>query len=300
MKNFESRCYNVLITNEQAMKKQNEHNACEAFITMLKALTGTKYMQSESPDEQNRETRDVDFLIVSNSDESDMIAIEHTILESYEGQIGYVNRSYDIVGSINKDCKNKIPDDRYYFLSIPPELSDSLVGKNRVLFVSNISSWVSEEAQKLSIDSQTQIEYEKKIITLMCCGSDVQLNGNVWRAPQSPDNQELMQTKRLIRSIEDKLPKLRDYKERGFTTALLLEAIAFIPSTITQRSHGMSSEIKNTIRRVVDYIIVFGSNEDRMIVGNVWKEKSIWHLSIPNDRRFSFRQNPGKGVTVET
>lgn len=97
------------------MKKQNEQNACEAFIAILNSLTGIQYVKRESPDELNRRTHDVDFLLVSISDENDRIAVEHTVLESFEGQIGYVNRSYDVVGSINAGSRNKIPADRFYF-----------------------------------------------------------------------------------------------------------------------------------------------------------------------------------------
>jgi len=282
------------------MKKENEQSACEAFIAILNTLTGIQYVKRESPDELNRRTPDVDFLLVSVGDESDAIAVEHTVLESFEGQIGYVNRSYDVVGSINAGCKKKIPADRYYFLAIPPIIVDSLVGNNRSRFVGNLSSWVAESAQRLVIDSHTQTDYEGHKITLMCSGSHPQLNGNVWRAPQQPENHEIMQTQRLIRAIGDKLPKLRQYKKRGFKTALLLEDIAAIPSTIARRGHGMSSDERRDVRSTVDYIVVLASNKGRMIVGNVWKEKSIWHSSIPYDRRFSFRQMPGKGTVVET
>jgi len=282
------------------MKKENEQSACEAFIAILNTLTGIQYVKRESPDELNRRTPDVDFLLVSVGDESDAIAVEHTVLESFEGQIGYVNRSYDVVGSINAGCKKKIPADRYYFLAIPPIIVDSLVGNNRSRFVGNLSSWVAESAQRLVINSHTQTDYEGHKITLMCSGSHPQLNGNVWRAPQQPENHEIMQTQRLIRAIGDKLPKLRQYKKRGFKTALLLEDIAAIPSTIARRGHGMSSDERRDVRSTVDYIVVLASNKGRMIVGNVWKEKSIWHSSIPYDRRFSFRQMPGKGTVVET
>ncbi|RPI78104.1 MAG: hypothetical protein EHM45_06675 [Desulfobacteraceae bacterium] len=273
------------------MKKPNEQSACEAFLVILNALTGLKYIKIESPDEQNRRTPDVDFLLKSINDESDMIAVEHTILESYNGQIGYVKGSYDIVDSINAVCKNTIPNDRYYFLAIPPVKGDSLVGKNRIRFVSSLSSWVTETAQKLSIDNHAQIEYEGQKITLMCCGDDVQLNGNVWRASQSPEKQEILQTQRLCRAIGDKLPKLEAYKQRSFKTALLLEDIANIPSTITQRAHGMNSEERDSIEDIIDYIVVFASNNGRMIVGDVWKEPTIWHVSIPDNRKFNFRKN---------
>lgn len=280
------------------MKKDNEQSACEAFIAILNTLAGIQYVKRASPDELNRRTSDVDFLLVSISDESDRIAAEHTILESFDGQIGYVNRSYDIVASVNADCGKKIPADRYYFLSIPPVIVDSLTGVSRRRFISNLSSWVAETAQKLMINSLRQADYEGYKITLMCSGTHSQLNGNVWRAPQQPENREITQTKRLSRAIGDKLPKLERYKKQGFKTALLLEDIAAIPSTITQRGHGMSSDERSRIRSTVDYIVVFGSNKGRMIVGNVWEEKSIWHSSIPNNKRFSFRQMPGKGTVI--
>lgn len=281
------------------MKKENEQSACEAFIAILNALTGIEYVKRESPDEINRQTPDVDFLLVSIGDESDAIAVEHTILESFEGQIGYVNRSYDVVGSINEGCRKKIPADRYYFLAIPPIIVNSLVGKSRTGFVNFLSSWMAESSPKLLIDMQTQTDYGGHKITLMCSGSHPQLNGNVWRAPQWPENHEIMQTQRLIRAIGDKLPKLRQYKKRGFKTALLLEDIAAAPSILVRRSLGMSSEQKKDVRSTIDYIVVLASNKGRMIVGNVWKEESVWHSTIPYEKRFSFQQAPGKGTVVK-
>lgn len=61
------------------MKKQNEQSACEAFIAILNTLTGVQYVKRESPDDLNRQTPDVDFLLVSVRDESDRIAVEHTV-----------------------------------------------------------------------------------------------------------------------------------------------------------------------------------------------------------------------------
>jgi len=270
-------------------KSQNEQSACEAFVAILNSITGTQYEKSGSPDELNRQTPDVDFLLVSIGDPNDIIAVEHTTVESFEGQIGYVSRSYDIVGSINACCRNRIPADRYYFLAIPPALVDSLVGKNRMRFVSDLSSWVAETAQKMGIDSYSQTDHEGHVITLTCGGSNAQLNGNVWRMPQQPQNEEILQTQRFNRAIRDKLPKLSKYKAQGFKTALLLEDIAGIPLGSTHKGHGITLKERRTVRATIDYIVVFTSNKGRMIVGNVLKEKAVWHSSIPYDRRFSFR-----------
>ena len=123
------------------MKKPNEQNACDTFITILKSLTDIEYGKSKSPDEINRRTSDVDFVLVSSINEHDKIAVEHTIVESFDGQIGYVNRWRDIVGSVNAGCRKRVPPGRYYFLAVPPITANTLVGKRRELFVSNLSSW---------------------------------------------------------------------------------------------------------------------------------------------------------------
>jgi hypothetical protein len=137
-----------------------------------------------------------------------------------------------------------------------------------------------------------QTEYEGHKITLMCSGDHAQLNGYVWCMPQEPENQKALQSERLGRAVRDKLPKLTKYKERGFKTALLLEDVACTLSGSTLRGYEISLE-------EVDYIVVFVSNEDRMIIGNVWKERSVWYSSVPSNRRFpngkfGFRRMPGK------
>jgi hypothetical protein len=253
----------------------------------------------ESPDELNRRTSDVDFILTSSTDNDDKIAIEHTRVESFDRQIDYVKRSGDIVREINDCCRKRIPPDRYYFLNIPPLTADSLVGKSRKLFVSDLSSCVKETAQMLLlVDRHIQTDYKGHKITLTCGDNHARLNGNVWCMPQEPENPKALQSKRLERAIRDKLPKLTKYKEQGFKTALLLEDVAGTLSGSTLSGYAISLD-------EVDYIVVFVSNEDRMIIGNVWKERSVWYSSVPPNRRFpnrkcSFRQMPGKKTGVET
>ena len=279
------------------MKKPNEQNACDTFITILKSLTDIEYGKSKSPDEVNRRTSDVDFVLVSSINENDKIAVEHTIVESFDEQIKYVKRSGDIVREINDCCRQRIPPDRYYFLAVPPIIVDPLVGKSRALFVSYLSSWVVKTAPKLLlVDSYLQTEYEGHKITLTCSGDHARLNGKVWCMPEEPENQKALQSERLGRAFGDKLPKLTKYKERGFKTALLLEDVAGTLRGSILRGYEISLE-------EVDYIVVFVSNEDRMIIGNVWKERSVWYSSVPGNRRFrkfGFRRMPGKRTGIET
>lgn len=267
------------------MKKANEQNAVGAFITILRSITDLEYVMSKSPDEVNRSTPDIDFVLVSNSNEDDKIAVEHTVVESFEGQIKYVNRSYDIVDSINAGCREQLPRNRFYILAAPPIIVDFLVGKSRERFVRAISSWIVETAPKLLIvDSWIQTEYEGHKVTLMCGGDHERLNGNVGRIPQQPANQKALQSERLERALGHKLPKLTKYKEQGFKTALLLEDVAGALYGNTLRDCEISLE-------EVDYVVVFVSNEHQMIIGNVWKEGPAWYPSVPSSRRFSFPGN---------
>ena len=270
------------------MKKLNELNARDAFITILKSLTDIEYVAStKSPDEVNRRTPDVDFILFSSSNEKDKIAVEHTIVESFDEQIRYVKKSYDLVESVNAGCRKRIPSDRYYFLAVPPMTVKSLVGNSREQqFVSYLSSWVAETAPKLLlVDSYIQTEYEGHKITLTCGGDHASLNGKVGRMPQGPENQKALQSERLGRAIRDKLPKLMKYKEQpGFKTALLLEDVAGTLYGSTLRGHESLED--------VDYIVVFLSNEDRMIIGNVLKEGTVWYSFVPGSRRFSFYEAP--------
>jgi hypothetical protein len=266
-------------------RRPNELDACAAFITILKSLTDMDYEVSASPDEENRSTPDIDFVLASSNDENDKIAVEHTTVQSFEGQIKYVKRWCEIVCSVNAGCKERIPPDRYYFLAAPPEIVDSLVGESRVQFVSYFSSWVAKTAPTLLlVDSYMQTEYEVHKITLICSGDHERLNGNVWGIPEEPESQKALQSERLWRAVEDKLPKLMKYKKPGFKTALLLEDVAGTLRGSTLSSYEDLAE--------VDYIVVFVSNEDRMIIGNVWKEGSVWYSFVPGNKRFLFPRGP--------
>jgi len=197
-----------------------------------------------------------------------------------------VKRWREIVCSVNAGCSERIPPDRYYFLAAPPEIVDSLVGESRVQFVSYFSSWVVETAPTLLlVDSYIKTEYEGHKITLICSGDHAHLNGKVWGMPQEPENQKTLQSERLRRAVETKVPKLTKYKERGgFKTALLLEDVAGTLRGSTLRGYESLEE--------VDYVVVFVSSEDRMIIGNVWKEGAVWYSSVPSNRRFLLAREP--------
>jgi len=271
------------------MKKKNEHSAAVAFSLILSAITGEACALIESPDEQNRRTPDIDYVFGLASKTNCFVAAEHTIVEDFEGQIWYVNRSFDIVSEINDCCRATLPIDRYFFLVVPDRLVNSLDKPARNAFVAKIYPTIANECMRLEIDEHTKILFKGHELWLMCKGDHPDMNGNVFRIPKAPENGKALQRHRLTRSLNEKLPKLCKYKLKGFSTALLLEDISGGLSGIG--FHGKSVRLLHrlVIRVFVDYVVVFASNDGRMVVGNVWKEKRLWHKNVPYPRRYHFR-----------
>jgi len=192
------------------MKKINEENACNAFLEIFPYITGVRYDKKESPDERNSNESDVDYLLTPRSSNLPLVAVEHTILESFKGEIRYLNRSYDIVKEIDSTCRGKLPKDRYFILVIPDTLVDILrKSSEKTQFVNDVCSWVVNEAKKLKYDDYTTQEYREHNIILMCGGSHPDINGTVGRIPMQPKHHVELRKERLWISISHGLEKFR-------------------------------------------------------------------------------------------
>lgn len=271
------------------MKKPNEKNACIAFIEILCKITGVEYDKESSPDEQNRSSPDVDYILISKDGRSHRIAVEHTLVESFEDQLAYANQSYDVVEQINVQCKGQLPTDRYYFLVVPQPLIGTLKIKERNRFIKEMSSWIPNISQTLTQGRSASQVYNDSTVSLRCEGSHPEMNGNVHRIQRQPMGAEKLKRERFRRAINEKLPKLCRYKLKGVTTALLLEDINLSFLNPQERWRDLTIIQRSLTFILVDYMIILASNKNRMIVGKVWKEKGRLYSMIPDDRIFSLQ-----------
>ncbi len=269
--------------------KENEKNACDAFIKIFLKMKGIEYRIDEFPEEINRNSQDVEVILTpkDKNEQSPKIAVEHTIVEAHEKQIAYVNQSYDIVGKINQRCKGKLPTNCYFQLDIPPALVIGTSNKSRNQFVEEISGWIPIVAQSLTINQQVLRLYNRHKVWLTCGGSSSRLNGKIGRRPTGPEEADKEKQNRFRRAIEEKLPKLIKYKDKGYTTALLLEDVS---GNHSDPGNNLKKLIPNQyhseFQSKIDYVVIFGSYEREMIIGNVWKEESQLYAEIPDNRRF--------------
>ena len=270
------------------MKRPNEANAAEGFALILRAVTGKQYVQVSSPDETNSRDPDVDYMFATPSTRVRRVAAEHTIVETFEGQIRYVNVAFDVVKEINRRRRGKLPHDRHFYLAIADQLVTGFNKRTREAFVRKMSDILPAACSGLQVDQYTTLDYQGHQIWLKCNGSDASINGNVYHIQLTPRAVEPLKTIRLSRALVDKLPKLIRYKFRFYRTALLLEDISGSIGSIGSQSKSLSYWHRILIRLFVDYIVEFASYNDKMIVGNVWKERSSWYALVPYHRRFHF------------
>jgi len=274
--------------------RENEINACYAFIEILRRIKDVEYYPERWPEKENRNIPDVEVILAPKNKEWQLpkIAVEHTIVEAHDQQIAYFNQSYDVVEEINKRCQGKLPTNRWFQIVVPPAIITNTTKESRDRFIEEISNCIPDIARTLITDDQWSSKlYNGHEVLLICHNSLLELNGKIGRMPTRPKDAEKERRDRFRRAVKEKLPKLIKYKEKGFATALLLEDVSF--------SHALPkddwkdlipNQYHSEFQLKIDYVVIFVSNEKKMIVGNVWKEGSHIYTEIPDNRRFSLRR----------
>lgn len=267
------------------MKKRNEENSIIAFCEILERYTDSNILNKSFPDEANRKTKDIDCLLTTNKDR---YAIEHTIVEAFEEQWKYGIDSYRFVEKINAvlGSDNVVPNKYYYVLLVPKELIANTNSNRRGQLQTIIVNWIKSKIDALKINDFISQEVSNSEVTLICSGSDSELNGNVIRIQESPNNSEKLRKLRFRRSISDKIKKLRRYKIRRYKTVLILEDISGIGVECSKKGHDLTWLHRISIWLFINIIVIMYSNQQKMIVGNIWKENCKWYSIIPHEKRF--------------
>ena len=135
--------------------------------------------------------------------------------------------------------------------------------------------------QTLKINESFTIKYDNLDITIFCENGEGPQKGMLHRAPTIPkENIELQIQKRIKRLLRTKISKLIKYKIRGYKTILAIEDISGMYMGGIRRD--MLSWIEKIyVQLFVDTGIVFASYNEKMIVGNIWKDKTKWYQEIP-------------------
>ncbi len=276
-------------------KKENETNACNAFIEILQKIKGIGYYPESWPERENRNIPDIEVILAPKNKNRQFpkIAVEHTIVEAHANLKLYVSQLCYIEKEINLKCQGKFPTDRHFAIIIPPPLIVGAHKERRNQLIEKIICWAPDAAKNLKIDQRSSLSHNGHEVLLWCASLSFESSGKVVTMRTTPSDYENESRNRFQRSIKEKLPKLLKYKEKEekFETALLLEDISF--------SHALPKDdwkdlipdqYHSEFQLKIDYVVIFVSNEKKMIVGNVWKEGSQIYAEIPDNRRFTLRR----------
>ena len=270
------------------LKKKNEIHALESVVTLFRHL-GILSGDPERilyPDEENSTSEDIDCIVELNRQR---IAIEHSVIEYYPGQLVYANNSFEFMNEINDLVGGILSNDLHYILLIDPYLiidkrkpeMKKLAIKIQEEFIANIDI--------IGIEKMHVFFYNNLPVSIFCDSIDGIQNGKVYRAQTSPSvNLEIKTTERVRVFFEKKLPKLIRYRLKGYSTLLVIEDISGrFMTQIDRKMIGLWNWLRCFL--FVDYIIIFVSINNQMVVANLWKKKYHWPKFTPMERRFSMK-----------
>jgi hypothetical protein len=256
-----------------------EQVACDALRSILLVRKKVLYFVDKRPDRENRNSKDIDFVLSCQG--KPHVAVEHTSLESFEGQREIAAIHFAFVNEISK--RLSLPQDTYFKLACPIEMYRHLPRKRRQLYETKIVQWITSSIHLLKPHGrmiQLPIENGKYILWLGRGGSHQNLNGRLLPSMVAPTNLDTERNQRIDRALNAKLPKLLPYQQKGFLTYLLLEDWDISLSNSQLVKNGVL-KLKKKYSNILPYsIIQMTSYNDHIVEAWIVKENKKWASRI--------------------
>ncbi len=118
------------------------------MIETIRRRSGVVYSIRSQPDTINRSTKEIDYILEAN--DQPLIAVEHSMTESYESQTKHEQETYRFLNQINEKVRGQIPGDRYFTVNLPDNMISQLSHRQRRSFVNELSDWIIKTAPNLT------------------------------------------------------------------------------------------------------------------------------------------------------
>lgn len=256
-----------------------EKRALNIVRNLLSERLGIELSVVEKPDEKNRNTKDIDLLLKNGKNQH--FAFEHTSIDAYEDQRGIQNNIYNFLKPIFNELKRVIPKDRYFKLIVPHEFIINLSNNKKKELRKKLIDWIKINLKILNEKDGYYCELGNKRNTfrLYCRGAHKKLNGEIMYSIWIPENIDIKQKERVIKSLKSKLPKLKNYQKNA-TTVLILEDTDISMNSV----NAIEGCLKNIKWRFLfswpNYIIYLLSHNNKFIDCWIFKENKHWYNKI--------------------
>jgi hypothetical protein len=236
----------------------NEGKLCDAAVKIIEQRTGqTRNTDSIRRPEKDGEGPPVELRLIIGTQE---LAIEHTRIEPFEGEIGKGVALERLVDPVKRALRGKLPGPAIYTMYFPPDRVLSGSKSNLKEYQDLLTEWVLQTApllyRKIQERNESRLQDE---LTAKLCGFRYEIRfscvitgdlcdqtpGCFGSGRWAPEGLEALTTRRLRRALCDKLPKLRDCKDDDARTVLVLESdnVSLIgPECVGDALNGLQGE----------------------------------------------------------
>jgi hypothetical protein len=216
----------------------NERKACDAVARSLEHMARLKRMNAHSPEDDGIGPP-VEY--VFNLGPNRRYALEHTIVEAFEGQIHTGVDFGAFIAPIQAAVDLQLPHPGLYRLTFPIDPSRGLKPKTRAKVQAEIVEWVKLKATELHAECPEQPAksfkprgheaYRRETVA----GINLLFNRETgWWMPDqakgrllisrfAPQDYDELRRERIANALDKKLPKLQAWKTAGARSVLVLE-----------------------------------------------------------------------------
>lgn len=250
--------------------KENIHEklVCDFIIQFHQEKFSTSTIKFYSkPDKIDRKQKSVDYLY--SYENSNLIAVEHTLIESYPDQIQDTHRFVQLLKPLEVELRDKLPKPGKYWLCIDINQANNTHGDYKKIR-DLIKNWVVKSAPTLKVGSlktapHHMIREQPNDVPFFCTlyrREPINRNGYFYIARQTPDNIDQLRNIRIKKSLDDKTHKLaKAKKENNAESILILESNDFALSNVHLVRDSLENEIqKMPEEHIPDFIYLIETN----------------------------------------
>jgi hypothetical protein len=233
------------------------------------------------PDNEDRTDSAIDLIA---EDDIGAIAVEHTVLETFEGQTTDNVRFQQLLGDMTDRIGDTLPTPGHYHLAVPVEGVAGVKSTDRVK--SEIAAWVRDKAPTLPIPSIPP--KEKNSVAGVPPDAPLPMvlrrfrdgpQGVVWCVRATPEDLAELSVLRARTALGHKARELEVYRSQGATTILLLEIQDFVLTNAGAVATAVETAAKHFDGPLPDLIVAVetvGMERETII-----KDGSCWPFSTP-------------------
>lgn len=278
---------NTMVNSEKRSSTQDA--AISAAIDVLHRVQGFNFRGTRkfAPDRQNSNTKDIDSIVFAANRG---LAIEHSTIQRYDGQLEYIETSERFVAQVNAALSPSLPRDRWFSVIIPPHL---IVGKRKKelgRLQAFLTSSIVANLDAIPQESWLNLDYQGDCISFECGTFPGLELGRLYRSQGGVSGHPDEIAGPLLRELfRLKVPKLTQYRRFGFRTLLVLEDVG---GTMGRMSAFREFGIVLTLAAqfFLDFIVIVVPNAGEMIVARVWKRGHRWYREVPLEMRFTLSE----------